>query len=88
MWSFTFGHPEERYCSWTIGNLYGRECARSGVVRRGGLCDGSYLGVAACPCVWLVAGLCGLVVDEEVVMHTAVAGRLLCFLCVHLDAVL
>ena len=40
------------------------------------------------PCVWLVAGLCLLVVDEEVVIHTAVVGCLLRFLCVHLDAVL
>ena len=60
---------------------------RRGVVRRGG-CDGSCLGVAARPCVWLVAGLCLLVVDEEVVIHTAVVGCLLRFLCVHLDAVL
>ena len=72
----------------TIGPLYGREYARSGVVRRGGWCDGSCLAVAACPCVWLVAGLCVLVVDEEVVIHTAVVGCLLCFLCVHPDAVL
>ena len=47
-----------------------------------------FLAVAACQCVWLVAGLCTLVVDEEVVIHTAVVGCLLCFLCVHLDAVL
>ena len=72
----------------TFGSLYGRECARSGVVRRGGWCDGSCLAVAACPSVWLVAGLCVLVLDEEVVIHTAVVGRLLCFLCVHLHAVL
>ena len=72
----------------TIGPLYGRECARSGVVRRGGWCNGSCLAVAACPCVWLVAGLCVLVVDEEVVVHTAVVGCLLGFLCVHLEAVL
>ena len=70
-----------------IGPLYGRECACSGVVRRGG-CDGSCLVVAVRPCVWLVAGLCLLVVDEEVVIHTAVVGLLLRFLCVHLDTVL
>ena len=34
----------------TIGRLYGRECARSGVVRRGRWCDGSCLAVAECPC--------------------------------------
>ena len=69
--------------------LYGiYECARFGVVRRGGWCDASCLVVAACPCVWLVAGLCVLVVDEEVVIHKAVVGCLLCFLCIHLDAVL
>ena len=72
----------------TIGPLYRSKCARFGVVRRGGWCDGSCLVVAACLCVWLVAGLCVLVVDEEVVIHTAVVGCLLCFLCVHLDAVL
>ena len=72
----------------TIGPLYGRECACSGVVRRGGWCNGSCLAVAACPCVWLIAGLCMLVVDEEVVIHTAVVDCLLCFVCVHLDAVL
>ena len=72
----------------TIGPQYGRECARTGVVRRGGWCDGSCLAVAACPCVWLVAWLCMLVMDEEVVIHTAVMGCLLCFLCVDLDAVL
>ena len=71
----------------TIGPLYGRDCARSGVVRRGRWRDGRFLTVAACPCVWLVAGLCMLVVDEEVVIHTAVVGVLLCLLCVHLDAV-
>ena len=72
----------------TIGPLNGSECGRFGVVRLGGWCDGSCLVVAACPCVWLVARLCVLVVDEEVVIHTAVVGCLLCFLCVHLDAVL
>ena len=66
----------------TIGPLYGRECARSGWH------DGRYLVVAACPCVWVVAGLCILVVDEEVIIPTAVSGCLLCFLCVYLDAVL
>ena len=72
----------------TIGPPYRRECARFGVVRRGGWCHGSCLVIAACPCVLLVAGLCVLVVDEKVVIHTAVVGCLLCFLCVHLDAVL
>ena len=38
-------------------------------------------------CVWLVAWLCVLVMDEEVVIRTAVVGCLLCFLCVHRDAV-
>ena len=70
------------------GPLYRGECARPGVVRRGGWFHGSCLVVAACPCVWLVAGLWVLVVDQEVVIHTAVLGCLLCFLCVHLDAVL
>ena len=88
MWSFTFGHPEERYCSRDDWVLYGTECARFGVVRRGGSCDGSCVVVAACLCVGLVAGLYVLVVDEEVVIHTAVVGCLLCFLCVHLDTVL
>ena len=71
-----------------IGPLYGRECARSGVVRCSGWCDGSCLALGVCPCVRLVAWLCVLVVEEEVVIHTAVVGRLLCFLSVHLDAVL
>ena len=66
----------------TIGPLYGRECTRSGWH------NGRCLVVAACPCVWLVAGLCMLVVDEEVIIRTAVVGCLLCFLCVYLDAVL
>ena len=57
-------------------------------MRRGGWRNGSCLVFAACPCVWLVAGLCMLVVHEEVVIHTAVVGCLLCFLCVHLDAML
>ena len=66
----------------TIRPLYGRERARSGWH------DGSFLAVATCPCVWLIAGLCMLVVDEEVIIRTAVVGCLLCFLCVYLDAVL
>ena len=87
MWSFTFGDPEERYCLRDDrASIW--ECAPFGVVRCGGWCDGSSPVVAACPCVWLVAGLGVLVVDEEVVIHTAVVGCLLCFLCVHLDAVL
>ena len=56
----------------TVGPLYGRECADYGVVRRGGWCEGSCMVVAPCPCVWLVAQLCVLVVDEEVVIHTAI----------------
>ena len=36
----------------------------------------------------LVAGLCGVVIDEEVVIHTAVVGGLLRFLCLQLDAML
>ena len=38
--------------------------------------------------MWLVTGLRGLVMDEEVAIHTAVVGDLLCFLCVQLDALL
>ena len=60
----------------------GGECARS--VWH----DSSCLAVAVCPCVWLVAGLCMFVVDEEVIIPTAVVGCLLCFLFVYLDAVL
>ena len=41
-----------------------------------------------CQCVWQVAGLCWLVMDKEVVIHTVGVGGLLCFLCVQLDAVL
>ena len=66
----------------TIGPLQGRGRACSG------RCDGRCLAVAACPCVWLVARLCMLVVDEEVIVRAAVVGCLLCFLCVYLDAVL
>ena len=87
MWSFTGGHPEERYSS-SDDRVTVQECARFCAVRRGGWCGGSFPVVAVCPCVWLVAGLRVLVVDEEVVIHTAVVGGLLCFLCVHLDAVL
>ena len=65
-----------------MGPLYGRERAGSWWH------DGSCLVVAACPCVWLVAGLCRLVVDEEVIIRTAVVGCLWCLLCVYLDAVL
>ena len=71
MWSFTFGHPEERYCS-RDDRVTIRECAHFGAVRCGGWCGGSSPLVAACPCVWLVAGLWVLVMDEEVVIHTAV----------------
>ena len=66
----------------TIGPLQKRGCARSG------RCDGRCLAVAAGPCVWLVARLCMLVVDEEVIVRAAVVECLLCFLCVYLDAVL
>ena len=66
----------------TIGPLQGRGRARSG------RCDGRCLAVAAGPCVWLVARLYMLVVDEEVIVRAAVVGCLLCLLCLHLDAVL
>ena len=55
---------------------------------RSGRRDDRCLAVAADPCVWLVARLCMLVVDEEVIIRAAVVGSLLCFLCVYLDAVL
>ena len=87
MWSFTLQHPEERYCSWD-DRVTIRGCVRLGAVRCGGWCGGSFPVVAACPCVWLVTGLCVLVMDEEVVIHTAVVERMICSLCVHLDAVL
>ena len=87
MWSFTGRHPEERYSSWD-NQVTERECARLCAVRCGGWCDGSFPGVAVCQCVWLVAGLHGLVMDEEVVISTAVVVGLLCFLGVQLDAVL
>ena len=87
MWSFTFGHPEERYCL-PDDRVTIRECGHFGAVRCGGWCGCSFPVVAACLCVWLAAGLCVFVMDEEVVIHTAVVGCLLCFLCVHLDAVL
>ena len=87
MWSFTGGHPEERYSSWD-DRVTVRECARFCAVRCGGWCDGRFPVVAVCPCVWLVAGLRVLVMDEEVVTHTAVVGGLLCFLCIHPVAVL
>ena len=66
----------------TIGPLQGRGRARSG------RCYGRCLAVAAGPCVWLVARLRMLVVDEEIIVRAAVVGCLLCFLCVYLDAVL
>ena len=40
MWSFTFGHPEERYCS-RDARVTIWECARFGAVRCGGWCGGS-----------------------------------------------
>ena len=55
---------------------------------RSGRCYGRCLAVAAGPCVWLVARLRMLVVDEEIMVRAAVVGSLLCFLCVYLDAVL
>ena len=87
MWSFTVGLPEERYGSWD-DQVTVREGAPFGAVWCGGWCGGSFPVVAVCLCVWLVAGLPVLVMDEEVVIHIAVVGGLLCFLCVHLDAVL
>ena len=87
MWIFTGGHPEERYGSWD-DQVTVRECARFCAVRCGWWCGDSFPVVAVCPCVWLVAGLRVLVTDEEAVIHTAVVEGLLCFLCVHLDAVL
>ena len=66
----------------TIRPLQGRGRARSG------WCYGRCLAVAAGPCVWLVARLRMLVVDEEIIVRAAVVGCLLCFLCVYLDAVL
>ena len=66
----------------TIGPLHGRGRARPG------RCDGRCLAVAAGPCVWLVARLCMLIVDEEVIVLAAVVACLLCFLCVYLDTVL
>ena len=76
------GIPRRGIVCRTIGPLKGRGRARSG--RRDSRC----LAVAAGPCVWQVAGLCMLVVDEEVIIRAAVVGCLLCFLCVYLDAVL
>ena len=64
MRSFSFGHPAETYCLRDDrGCIRVGGCARSGVLRRGGWRDGSCLAVAVRPCVWLVAGLCMLVVD-------------------------
>ena len=87
IWGFTGGHTEERYRSWD-NRITLWECVRLRAVRCGGWCVCTFLGVAVCQCVWLVTGLRGPVMDEEVVIHTAVAGGLLCFLCVRLDAVL
>ena len=74
MWGFTGGHPEEGYMSGD-NRVTLRECARFLAVRCGGSCDGSFPGVAVCQCVWLVAGLRGLVMDEEVGINTAGRGR-------------
>ena len=87
MWSFTGGHPEEKYTSWD-DRVTVWECLPFCAVRSGGWCDGRFPVVAVCPCVWLVTGLRVLVMDEQVVIHTAVVECLLCFLCVHLDVVL
>ena len=84
--SCTVGHPEERYGLWDV-RVTVWECAPFVAVRCGGWCGGSFLLAAVCPCAWLVAGLRVLVMDEEVVIHTAVVRGVLCFLCVHLDAV-
>ena len=67
---------------------YFTACARLCAVQCGGWCDGSFPGVAVCQCMWLVTGLRLLVMDGEVVIHTAVVGGLLCFLCVQPDVVL
>ena len=87
MLSFAGRHPEERYSSWG-DRVTVRECARFFAVRCGAWCNGSFPVVAVCLCVWLVARLRVFVIDEQVVIHTAVLGGLFCFLCVHLDAVL
>ena len=79
MWGITSGHPEERYRSWDNRVTF-CECARLHAVRCGGWCRCSFSGLAVCQCVWLVTGLRGLVMDEEVVIHTAVVGGLVCFL--------
>ena len=83
MWSFTVGYPEERYSLWDDWVTVW-ECARL----CGGWCPDSFSVVAVCPCVWLIARLRVLVMDEEVGTHTALVGDVLCCLCVHLDAVL
>ena len=59
----------------TIRPIHGRGRAHSGC------CDGRCLAVAVGPCVWLVARLCMLVVDEEVIVRAAVVGCLLCPTC-------
>ena len=84
---FTGRHPEERYRSWD-NRVTLWECARLRAVRCGGSCRCSFPGVAVCQCVWLVAGLRWLVMDEEIVIHTVVVGGLSWLICVQLDAVL
>ena len=87
MLRFISGHAEERYRSWhNLVTLW--ESARLPAVRCGGWCSCSLSGVAVCQCVWLVAGLRWLVLNEEVVIHTVPLGGLLCFWCVQLDALL
>ena len=64
----------------TIAPLYGsaRALLQCGVV--GG---GSFPLVAVCPCVWLVAGLRVLVVDEEVVIHITRSWGVYCASCAY-----
>ena len=87
MRGFTGGHAEERYRSWD-NRVTLWECARLRAVWCAGWCGRSLLGCAVCQCVWLVAGLRWLVLDEEVLIHTVVVGSLLHFLRVQLEAVL
>ena len=77
MWSFTGGHPKERYRSGYFTGMCAPLCIAVWWV-----VQWQFPGVAVCQCVWLVNGM-----DEEVVVHTAVVGGLLCFLCIQLDAV-
>ena len=87
IWGFTGGHPEERYRSWD-NRVTLWACLHPRAVWCGGWCGCSFPGVALCQCVWLVTGLRGLVMNEDVVIHTVVVGGLLCFLRGQLNAVL